>query len=261
MKSMNMVQIILLLLIVNSVYSQNTNGRRFVYPEKPTNRVFKFESCSFDNIDSCARAIMFYGDEGTYSAKNEAEMKDYCTEVKTAIKCANEWSRKCLKGVRRQLMSLMLSGPAKNIKERCEPKGTRWYLNSYSCVTETRSDIDTCMDTLKTDFLSIKRNGDLNDWLPTACCFFSKFMSCFDQNIKSYCDEDSTKYLHWCRDHYIGDMVDLICPRESDHQSAKCSQLVAKIPTSNGTQETARSVLLPVYQMFQEYDLAGISSS
>lgn len=177
------------------------------------------------------------------------------------------------------MLNVLIRGPAKNIKERCEPRGTAWYLRSYNCVKDSRPDIDQCMDTLKSEFHSINRSPHLDDWLPTGCliesafdcdadlvvivvmfagcCFFSKFMACFDRNINTYCNEDGVKYLHWCRDSYLGDTVDLICSREYAFGSDKCAALIAKIPASNGTEPLPRSVLLPVYQMFQAYERAG----
>lgn len=126
-------------------------------------------------------------------------------------------------------------------------------------MTDSRPDIDNCMDELKDEFGSIRRNPNLNDWLPSGCCFFSKFMKCFDKNIKNFCDQDGVKYLHWCRDAYLGDMVDLICNKDTDFESEKCSSLLTKIPkpAANETVERPESVLLPVYQMFMAYENTG----
>lgn len=127
-------------------------------------------------------------------------------------------------------------------------------------MRQTRPDIDLCMESLKDEFEGIRQSPDINDWLPTGCCYFSKFMKCFDKNVKNYCAEDGIKYLHWCRDAYLGDMVELICPKDSDSHSQKCINLMGKISEleANGTRgEKAKSVLLPVYKMFQDYENGG----
>ena len=46
-------------------------------------------------------------------------------EEKSAVKCVADWSKKCLKGFQRQLVQIMLSGGARNIRERCSADGTK----------------------------------------------------------------------------------------------------------------------------------------
>lgn len=85
-------------IVANASTSEEATSTASPYPTKARYREFKFESCSFDNIDSCARAILFYGDQDAYMARNEREMRSgICPELKGAVSCASQWSRKCLK--------------------------------------------------------------------------------------------------------------------------------------------------------------------
>lgn len=41
-------------------------------------RTWKFENCSFDNVDGCARIVMLYGARDLVLPDNEKDMKPHC---------------------------------------------------------------------------------------------------------------------------------------------------------------------------------------
>lgn len=62
-----------------------------------TTVIWKFENCSFANVDKCAQIVMLFGARSLIIPNNTVDMVPHCDEEKSAVKCVYDWGKKCLK--------------------------------------------------------------------------------------------------------------------------------------------------------------------
>lgn len=65
-----------------------------------TTKIWKFESCDFDNLDKCAQIVMLFGARSLVIPNNTVDMVPHCEEEKSAVRCVSDWGKKCLKASR-----------------------------------------------------------------------------------------------------------------------------------------------------------------
>jgi hypothetical protein len=59
--------------------------------------IWKFENCSFENLDKCAQIVMLFGARSLILPNNTVDMVPHCDEEKSAVKCVFDWGKTCLK--------------------------------------------------------------------------------------------------------------------------------------------------------------------
>ena len=62
-----------------------------------TTVIWKFENCSFENVDKCAQIVMLFGARSLIIPNNTIDMVPHCDEEKSAVKCVYDWGKTCLK--------------------------------------------------------------------------------------------------------------------------------------------------------------------
>lgn len=59
--------------------------------------IWKFQNCSFQNLDKCAQIVMLFGARSLILPNNTVDMVPHCDEEKSAVKCVYDWGKTCLK--------------------------------------------------------------------------------------------------------------------------------------------------------------------
>lgn len=111
------------------------------------------------------------------------------------------------------------------------------------------------MDIVKRAVVTIRRNPNKKEWIPTGCCLIDKFKSCFQVAIEPFCDLEGKRFLNWCVNSYISDILDLVCMKELSHDGPKCTELVSHIlpASSNSTEADPHSLFLPLYKLLLDF--------
>lgn len=161
----------------------------------------------------------------------------------------------------RHLLKIALSGGARNIRERCAPKGTKWYLDNFKCVNDSLPDCHDCMDVVKKEVSVIHWNPNKKEWIPTGCCYLDRFRSCFAKAVTPHCTQDGIDFLNWCINSYFSDVVDMACTKDLTWNGDKCQKLVShiKVP-SNYSEPVPHSLFVPLYKLLLEFgDIDGVA--
>lgn len=202
--------------------------------------------CDLKKMDKCAVTVMVFGRRDVYLPVNSKEMGPHCQEEYDAEKCVKDIARKCLKPLPRQLLGVIMMGASQVIKQRCSADGTIEYLSHYKCIKTTIPELHDCMDQLVVSLEEISKRP-ANDRIPSACCSFSRYISCSIRPIKKYCKDDPTAENYIAVKMikgYASEVLDLAC-QGYDIESEKCSKL--KLPdggfkTVGGELEMYRNV-------------------
>lgn len=80
-----------------------------------------------------------------------------------------------------------------------------------------------------------------------------KFKTCFDKAVVPFCDKEGKRFLNWCRDSYIADLVDMGCNKDLDFGGSRCNKLMDLIGPATGLEDEPKSVFKPLYRLFLEY--------
>ena len=159
-----------------------------------------------------------------------------------------------LQSFSRHLLRTALNGGFKNIRERCAPKGTKWYLKNFKCVNDSLPSCHDCMDLVKKEINLIKFNPNKREWIPTGCCYLDRFRGCFKKAIEPHCNDDGKDFMNWCVTSYFSDIVDLACSRDLTYNGDKCTELIShiKVP-ANHTEPEPHSLFVPLYKLLLEF--------
>lgn len=65
---------------------------------------WRFESCSSENLDSCAKFVLLFGYRDLTIPHNLRESKEFCDEEKEALECVFDWGTNCIKGEFQDMM-------------------------------------------------------------------------------------------------------------------------------------------------------------
>lgn len=177
-------------------------------------------------MDKCAVTVMVFGRRDVYLPVNQKEMVPHCQEEYDAERCVKDIARKCLKPLPRQLLGVIMMGASQVIKTRCSPSGTKEYLSHYKCIKTTIPELHDCMDQLVVSLDQISK-APVNERIPSACCSFSRYISCSIRPIRRLCKDDPTAENYIAVKMikgYASEVLDLAC-QGYDVGSEKCSKL------------------------------------
>ena len=182
--------------------------------------------CDIKTMDKCAVTVMVFGRRDVYLPVNNKEMVPHCKEEFDAEKCVKDYARKCLKPLQKQLIGVIMLGASQVIKQRCTPSGTQEYLSHYKCIKKTIPELHNCMDQLVVSLEEISKRS-VEQRIPSACCSFSRYISCSTRPVRQMCKDDPTAENYIAVKMikgYASEVLDLAC-QGFDLGGEKCNKL------------------------------------
>lgn len=213
--------------------------------------------CDLKKMDQCAVTVMVFGRRDVYLPVNTKEMVPHCQEEFDAEKCVKDIARKCLKPLPRQLIGVIMLGASQVIKQRCTPAGTQEYLSHYKCIMNTIPELHDCMDQLVVSLEEIAKKP-VDQRIPSACCSFSRYISCSTRPVRAQCKDDPTAENYIAVKMikgYASEVLDLAC-QGFDMGGEKCSKI--NLPDGgfnevNGSLEQYRNVTDRSYSLLPPF--------
>ena len=143
----------------------------------------------------------------------------FTRQSKESIKIIKETSKKCLTGLPKQVLNLVMFGINKGIRKNCKDDETKTIAyQNLACLNRVTSNMTLAMSKVTRDFRFVNFiPGD--DKLKGICCSFYKFQSKLSKLSNNKCPSKSTAHMEDLMNEFSGEALSLVCnsiPRESD---------------------------------------------
>lgn len=170
-------------------------------------------------MDDCASRMGFFGDPAFKVPKNQTSSQQFCQQLKDSIACIQAYSRDCLKGFSRQLMTSLLKRGKQQQSLICQDANAREdFRKRMACIVDDK--IDQLHDTIAASIAryehiaSDKVNPDTR--LPGVCCSYQIFSKDLDSTLDKICGKPTRKnnaheFVHKLVGGTTGEFLGLIC--------------------------------------------------
>lgn len=140
-------------------------------------------------MDLCASRMGFLGDHSFVVPKNLTSMTTFCDTLKSSIGCIQNYSRECLQGFTRQLLTSLLKRGKQQYSLIClEEASRREFQRKMSCLTDDKIDqFHLCMDASIARFEHIAGQVRSANRLPALCCSYQIFNKDVDETLSRLC--------------------------------------------------------------------------
>ncbi|KAH6925062.1 hypothetical protein HPB50_000222 [Hyalomma asiaticum] len=201
--------------------------------------------CTFPEAEKCGYDFVPYFVKATLpeDAKGLATL---CKHVKTQLKCAVDFSDKCLEGLPKGVISLMLMAVGDEYAMFCNTTNPKHkeYLDSIKCLNKAGQGIQKCA---KDMFVAMFRASKAPDRQKIAysCCYYEEFIECAEEALRKGCKHPAArKFFHDILDHVFGEVLGLACGKYKKGTGA-CETLPA-LPTKDDAKVRNKGFIEPL---------------
>ncbi|XP_075721595.1 uncharacterized protein LOC119168460 [Rhipicephalus microplus] len=172
--------------------------------------------CTFAEAEKCGYDFVPYFNEPTLpdNAKGLAEM---CTSDKRQLKCAEDFGAKCLEGLPRGIITLMLKAVKDEHDMFCNTTSPKHkeYFDSIKCINKAGSELHKCTNNMFVAMFRASKAAD-NQKIPYSCCYYQDFIECAEGALNRGCKLPSAKkFLNDILDHAFGEVLSFPCSKYS----------------------------------------------
>lgn len=189
-------------------------------------------------MDVCASKMGFLGDHSFLVPKNLTAMNKFCTNLKQSINCIQSYTRDCLNGFTRQLLTSLLRRGKQQYNSICNDDNSRAeFLKKMSCMSDDK--IDTfhgCMDASIGRFEYIASDKvNQESKLQSLCCSYQIFNRDVDSTLDKICgkpvDRKSSinQYVQRIVGGTAGEFFSLICDGHRSLEDCKASRKTSSV--------------------------------
>ena len=140
------------------------------------------------------------------------------------VKVIKETSKKCLTGLPKQVLNLVMYGIRKGLKKNCKDESARRLAgNDLGCLNKVMPAMRSAMSNLTR---SLRRVNSLptDSKINGICCSFYKFQSRIAEIGSSRCGKNTVDHMDDLINDFSGEALDLVC-RSVSRSSDICKQL------------------------------------
>lgn len=140
-------------------------------------------------MDVCAAKLGFLGDHSFTVPKNLTAMEPFCTNLKQSIGCLQAYSRDCLQGFTRQILTNVLRRGKQQHSSICaSDESKRNFMARMSCLADDKIEpFHQCMDASVVRFEHISAKVRHDNKLPGLCCSYQIFNREIDTTLNKIC--------------------------------------------------------------------------
>lgn len=145
-------------------------------------------------MDACAARMGFLGDHAFVVPKNATAMSSFCDQLKESIACLQKYTRDCLSGFTRQLMTSLMKRGKNQYTAICAADDNRQeFMRKMACLSDDKiHEFHTCMDASIVRFEHIASSRVRTDQkLPSLCCSYQIFNRDLDNVLDKLCGKPS----------------------------------------------------------------------
>lgn len=200
-------------------------------------------------MDVCASKMGFLGDHSFTVPKNATSMNKFCSNLKQSITCIQSYTRDCLNGFTRQLLTSLLRRGKQQYGLICQDESSRSeFSRRMSCLADDKIDkFHDCMDASISRFEYIASDQvEQVAKLQSLCCSYQIFNRDVDATLNNICGKPSERkssinqYVLRIVGGTAGEFFSLICDGHRSLDDCKASKKTSSVLTK--LEETTRLV-------------------
>ncbi|XP_077536412.1 uncharacterized protein LOC144148774 [Haemaphysalis longicornis] len=201
--------------------------------------------CTQTEVEKCGLDFLpFYG--APRLAETAEDLQDHCKLFKGQMQCIENFANKCLNGLPKGIITLMIEGAADEYKGLCNTTTAvhKEYLDSVKCINNAGPEVQTCMQDF---FVALHRaaTAPVNQQIGYICCYHADFMECGEKALTSKCNLPAAmKFFNAIMDKVIGEGLSLACTKYKKGSGA-CEALPA-LSTENDSNARGKGFIGPV---------------
>lgn len=192
--------------------------------------------CSADReyqMDECALKMGFFGDHAFRVPKNSTAMAGFCSTLKDSIGCIQAYSRDCLQGFTKQLLTSLLKRGKQQYSLICrDNESKKDFINKMSCLTDDKIEqFHLNMDASIGRFEFIASDKVKSDArLPSMCCSYQIFNRDLDNSLSRICGKPANRkgstneYIQKIVGGTAGEFFGLICDNHRSIEECRASK-------------------------------------
>ncbi|CAG2163074.1 unnamed protein product, partial [Oppiella nova] len=151
---------------------------------------------SMEAADKCGMKSMIFGNRDMSAPTNDAELDEFCVQVRKNGKCVSDFNDRCLKGNIQMAIKIALKNGERFIDKRCNVgKDRNEFLSHIKCLSpkEKMEPFHLCADKHLVMLTKLKEIPK-GERIASLCCITHVSQDCLRQKFKSVCGEDTASY-------------------------------------------------------------------
>lgn len=204
------------------------------------------KGCTTAEVEKCGTDFVpYYG--GKLLATTPETMKEMCGKYLGQIKCGDDFATRCIEGLARGTVLLMLRAARDEYQMYCNATSPKYktYFENIECVNKAGPGLSTCMSDM---FVGLHRAADKasdNQKLAYTCCYYKDFSSCAKKALKTLCGSPAAdKFFNDITEKVFGEVLDLTCKKYLDNPGT-CEAL-PKLSTKDDSKARNRGFVEPI---------------
>lgn len=166
-------------------------------------------------MDLCAASLVFIGDHSFRTPKNSNDSERFCSKSKSTISCIQSYSRECLQGFTKQIVTTLMKRGKQQSSSLCSQEGRRTFRKKLSCVTDDKIEqLHRLGDATIVRFEYISSKVKHDDKLPSVCCSTLIFNRDLEITLNNICGQSTTSthdYIRKLVSETTSETLNLIC--------------------------------------------------
>lgn len=184
-------------------------------------------------LDQCASRMGFLGNHDFRVPKDANGMRQYCSDLSQAISCIQTYSRDCLAGFTRQLLTSLLKRGKQQYQLMCNTNEYKAdFIKKMSCLADDKIEkFHNTMDGSIARFEYIASKAIKSDArLPMLCCSYQIFNRDVEQTLNEICGKPARRqgsineYVQKLVGGTAGEFFGLICESHRSLDDCKASK-------------------------------------
>lgn len=214
-------------------------------------------------MDKCAASMGFLGDHSFVVPKNESAMSAFCSKLKDSIGCIQSYSRDCLQGLTKQILTGLLKRGKHQYQSICQTETARnEFRTKLGCMSDDKiGQFHECMDASIARFEFIRDQVRPDHKLPALCCSYQLFFVDTVETLNSICGaaNEAIEFVLKLVTGTTGEFLQLVCEghrsmddcKRSDKTKEPLRKLdqVTKLAKIGKLEPRAKSLIPPLLEI------------
>lgn len=162
-----------------------------------------------DLLQRCSMALPVLSSPEISFALTREELDKSCVELRTGIKCIDNYTNTCMDKSQQVLFRRIYAGITDVVQELCTRGNYQnEYLKHADCVKNVRSEYEICSKDYEVTLMTLNdhQQGDQyqtdqtglapshEDHLRTVCCSFQEYLACSEQTVRQSCGDEAALF-------------------------------------------------------------------
>ncbi|XP_072376295.1 uncharacterized protein [Diabrotica undecimpunctata] len=221
----------------------------------------KAEACNFQNFIECAKPLSVLTDSGLTFFNNRQDLEAVCPNLKTAIKCIHNFTRRCMKKEDREHFREVFRGTGSIVHELCRSgRYQEEYLRHAPCMTQISAENEKCFETYTTSMAKLKPNtyevevdaamvdvtselkkkrAIADEGIKNVCCAFQQYMECSTTAVRDKCGDDTAEFSRRFLNRMSASMLNVHCTEYGKRQCGLEESIEAWPASSSSSYQSA----------------------